>query len=352
MLASFTFDGFDIETIGLHYVPELSDTYVYKPSETETHIETYDGHNGGYYYGAWKRPKEFILRCFFENKRIDAGILSKLYGIFKVGKSGKLVFSRRPWCYYTVVITKVPELDLTNYENGLVTITATATHPFAKSNIMSISRTEKSYDNILENTAVVESATMIPTKEFDMTTAQTVFLLNPGTEKAPVRIHISGNVGDGIVITNRTNGEVCKIIGGTLSGTLIIDSETGKVLKTLNNATSFSFKNHQYGFINLEPGYPCVRNLHIKNITDLTLNTYNTLDIEDVDDKYIFINKWHKINSHERTSIVLNGSETLTAAEQAKTDFKTMAVSLNEIYISPLSTMNIHIKFDYDATYA
>ena len=91
MKGGFSFCGVDIADIGLEYAPDNKDTYVYKPGEAEVHEEIFDGHDGGYIYGATKRPKEFILRCYFEDKNIAEGIMARAYNLFKIGKSGKLL---------------------------------------------------------------------------------------------------------------------------------------------------------------------------------------------------------------------------------------------------------------------
>ena len=138
MHASFSFCGIDIESLGLSYAPEIENTYIFKPANSISHIETSDAHNGGYYYGSNYEPKEFTLRCFFEEKSIETRALPEVYRLFRVGASGKLIFSRSPWCYYYATVTDPIELNLTNYLNGSVTIHMKAMYPFARSDIARI----------------------------------------------------------------------------------------------------------------------------------------------------------------------------------------------------------------------
>lgn len=104
---SFVFDGVDARQLGLTWVPELRDTAVFMPGK-QTYSETvFEGHNGGYYFGKTTPPKEFNLRCAFENRSIYEGYLDKLLGHFKPGKTARLSFTDRPWCWYTTTVTHI-----------------------------------------------------------------------------------------------------------------------------------------------------------------------------------------------------------------------------------------------------
>jgi hypothetical protein len=155
MRASFSFCGIDIETLGLEYAPELEDTYVYKAAKPKIHDEVFDGHNGGYYYGMSKEPKEFILRCFFEQKEIDRGVMAKIMDLFREGRKGKLVFTRRSWSYYNAVVTDLDLTGITNYLNGVIKITMKAYYPFSRSDMIVADYKHPDYDN-LYSTSVYE----------------------------------------------------------------------------------------------------------------------------------------------------------------------------------------------------
>lgn len=60
MAGGFSFCGVDIAKYGLYYAPEDENTYVYGSGEYATHDETFDGHDGGYWYGTTLQPKEFV----------------------------------------------------------------------------------------------------------------------------------------------------------------------------------------------------------------------------------------------------------------------------------------------------
>ena len=59
MNGGFRFCGTDISVLGLEYVPDMKDTYVYAGTQTQVSQEVFEGHDGGYYYGMTKQPKEF-----------------------------------------------------------------------------------------------------------------------------------------------------------------------------------------------------------------------------------------------------------------------------------------------------
>lgn len=59
MQGGFSFCGTDIADLGLEYVPETANTYVFAGSDYKIHEQVFDGHHGGYYYGSTVSPKVF-----------------------------------------------------------------------------------------------------------------------------------------------------------------------------------------------------------------------------------------------------------------------------------------------------
>ena len=146
--------------------------------------------------------------------------MASIYGLFKVGRTGKLIFDRRPWCYYYATVTDPITTDFTNYENGLVTIHMKAMYPFARSDIMTRKRTDKYCDIMMTNTAVFEKEEMENNLELTNFTHQTDFIKNklpivignPGQEEAALGVAISGDVGTGVIIANATTGQSMKFV--------------------------------------------------------------------------------------------------------------------------------------------
>lgn len=368
MKGGFSYKDLDIADLGLNYAPEMEDTYAYRPAQSNIHEESFDGHHGGYFYGATRQPKEFTLRCFFEEERIDRGIMAKIYSVFKVGSSGKLVFQRRPWCYYHVVITEVTE-DFTNYLNGLVTIKAKAYYPFARSDVWYSTRTDKEYADIMSNTAVVERRTMLLPTEVDcsedITEPTTIFLMNPGTEPAAVGIEIAGDAPSGVYITNKTNGEQCKFVGLTKAATteegqyLYSDPINGRTVMKGGTETKVCFLYHDYGFLSLEPAFPAMRDLYVQynnsNTVTVTNMLYDFAEETAADatvyfaDKHIYLNgEWIQI-----ARVVDEHTLELKKRIEANGTERTMAAQLNEIYIAPVADMALtRLKFIYKPTYS
>lgn len=350
---SFTFCGVDVRSLGLTYAPEMSQTFVYGPAEEQSHIESFDAHNGGYYYGSWRNVKEFILRCYFEETHIDKGIMTKIYSLFKVGKSGKLIFSRRPWCYYYATVADPVTPEYTNYLNGVVTITLKAMYPFARSDIFVNKRTDQSHNMLMLNSAVFEKHDMELPKEFDLTQQTSLTLANPGTERATLGVAISGDVGDGVIISNKTTGQSCKIVAVTKQNTtnlnkkVIVDPISGKTILTGGGSNELAFKYHEYGFLELESSFPAARDLYINYMSSNSINATNILN-EDFVGRYIFVkDRWHKIIAQpDKHTLRIVENVTGTGSE------KTMIIPMNEITVTPVTTMDIHLEFIFKPTYA
>lgn len=348
MRGEFTFCGTDIADLGVEYAPELEDTYVYRPSTAEIHEETFDGHHGGYFYGATIKPKEFRLRCFFEDN-IDRGLMARVYSLFRIGRSGKLVFKRRPWIYYNVTVTEMDDKNLMSYRSGTFTVTMKAPYPFGLCDDFVKVRTDEDYFRLIENTALFEKEEMVPAMSFTGLTARTdIILANPGTERAPVCIAIKGDVGDGVDITNGTTGQVCRVVGitedVTNGKTLYIDGMNGKTVLSGNGETELAFLYHDKGFIELEPAFPALRNIYCSEFGNMTAKVTNNIE-EDVKDKYIFLgDQWRKITKQ-------NGHELTLNKYISQGSGKSMIMLMNEISIIPDSNMNIDIEFIYKPTF-
>ena len=132
MIGGFSFCGVDIDTLGLEYAPDNSNTYVYKPSLWNMDEDSFESHDGGYFYGTSVRPKDFSLRCIYQDTHVGHGGMTKLFHLFSRGKTGRLIFQKRPWCWYTATVVSVDISQMRNYMNGIVTINLRAYYPFAR----------------------------------------------------------------------------------------------------------------------------------------------------------------------------------------------------------------------------
>ena len=358
----FSFCGIDIADLGLNYAPEKEDTYVYRPTDVTVHEETFDGHDGGYLYGISKQSKEFILRCYFEDSAIDHGIMERIYNLFRTGKSGKLVFSRRPWCYYYATVTSLPHPELSNYLNGLITITMKASYPFARSDFMYSEPDDIQHDLVMKSTAMLDNASMVPDTSFSSLTSpisgdNLILLHNPGTERAPVSIMVSGDAGLGVVIRNKTTGQECKIVAMDKAHTSNIqkavyldgiNGNTSVISMTGEGASSSGFVYHDSGFIQLEPAYPCIREIFVRASSTDRITLVNTL-YEDVVGQYIFIDdNWYRIEEQIDSQTLRLNDAIFTEGTNA-----TVITKMNEIEVVPIDTMDLtHLSFLYKPTFA
>ena len=370
MRGGFSFCGVDIADLGIEYAPENKDTYVYKPSKSNIYEETFDGHDGGYFFGSSKQPKEFILRCYYEDKHIEKGLMTRIYDLFRIGRSGRLIFSRRPWCYYYATVTDFDDSNIYNYMNGLFVITMKAYYPFARGvpvhskilneehlfcNVMN----DPFHCDMMANTGVLEKTNMVPAMSFNSIPNGNFLLYNPGTERAHVGISFTGQCGDGLIIYNKTTEQKCRYVGfATQQGEdFYTDGINGKTMlrQWLNGNivdTTMAFLYHDYGFIELEPSFPIVRELYV-SYSGTTVTTTATLYQDDDEKewykgKYIFLgNSWRKIAQ-------CSGKHTLTLRSSAGTgSTSTDIVLMNEIEITKSQNTNItNISFIYKPTYA
>lgn len=386
MAGGFSFCGINIGSIGLEYAPELEDTYVYRSAAPRIHEETFDGHNGGYFYGISREPKEFKLRVFFEEKEIDRGLMAKVYHLFREGKSGKLIFDRRPWCYYYATVTNLDTTGITNYLNGLITIDMKAYYPFARSDMTYLERGNKDYNRICENTAFFEKAEMMPKvslAEDGPITGETSFLLaNPGTEMAHVGIEIAGSVGAGVTITNETTGQSCRFVAmneADFDGEvnfLYLDGLNGKVSAITDGFSKPAFLYHDGGSIQLAPAYPATRNLlvAVRDGEILAVNKLYDRNIgetrEDAEAFYKGQHIWLNNAWHEITGIgqecdpedvqayyanLAKSEHQILVADQLTEDSSdsTIICQLNKITVKPETTMKLtRLKFIYKPTFA
>ena len=374
MKGGFSFCGVDIADIGLEYAPENKDTYVYAPAVSDVHEETFEGHDGGYSYGASRRPKEFILRCYYEDTHIAKGVMAKAYDLFRIGRKGMLVFKRRPWCYYYATVTNIDASGVYSYLNGLFVITLKAYYPYARGYNVTNDITEDAaykhlfynivtdpyHSEIMQNTAILDKDYMVPNTTFEnITTQKSIVLYNPGTERAKVDIVISGNAGNGVTIANKATNQSCRYVAFNTSNNDFIytDGINGKTVIDSDGAKTLAFLYHDYGFIELEPAFPILRELYI-SYQNAMVNTVNVLYQEEEEKewyvgKYIFIGDaseggWYKINRCvDKHTLELTKNTNLTGT------CKTSIVPMNEITITPTQGTVINkLSFIYKPTYS
>ena len=333
---SFSFCGVDISQFDMLYVPELENTYVFSAGELKTNEETFEGHQGGYYYGTTHQPKQFTLRCVFTNQNITRGIISRVEGFFRIGRTGRLVFGKRPWAYYVATVTGIDTTRLTNYANGYVTITLKAYYPFARCDNLSLWSGNVFDEYVYDHTALL-SESMTPETSFtNITETKTLLLYNPGSIRASVALRASGNAGEGILIRNATTAQESSLMAfskGVTSDSgkyLLVDGMNGKTVLTDGTTSEAAFKYHSGGFIELEPAYPIYRGVAVdmtKDSNEIRLITEATT--EDLVGRYVFMDKaWNRVESMTEDNRL-----TVRNAAQKTQVVSTWLVTMNEITV-------------------
>ena len=270
MQGGFSFCGVDIAKFGLEYVPPLDQTYVFGGAPYEVHQETFDAHHGGYFYGTTVQPKDFTLKCLYQDLHIAHGSLTAIENFFRRGKTGRLVFEQRDWLWYTATVVGIDLSDLRNYRNGFVTITLRAYYPFARHDHISLGDDNMFNYYIAANTGLLNEVETPQTSFNDVSESMNIMLYNGGSERAGVAIAIAGDSGeDGVTITNNTTGQTAKFVAfdkqlTTDSGQYIVsDGINGKTVLTDGTTSQRGFLYHDHGFIELAPSYPIEREVYV-----------------------------------------------------------------------------------------
>lgn len=133
----FSFCDVDCSTFGLYYAPDLKNTFVYKNADANLYEEQIPARYGGVYYGTNPKPKEFELRCYFEQGHLNHGIIDSILNFYYIGRTGRLVFDTRDWLWYSATVINV-DVSPTNYMNGFITIRFRAYYPYARTDLRCI----------------------------------------------------------------------------------------------------------------------------------------------------------------------------------------------------------------------
>lgn len=267
-LSSFTFNGVSCEEFGLTYAPDIRDMYIWKPVKSNIHQQTFDGHHGGYFYGATKQPKDITIRMFFEESKVTEGILARVENFYRVGVTGRLTFARRPWIYYNATIISYDDTNLTNKYNGIITLQLRCYYPFGRCDFLNLDPQSEYLDDIVANSNIaVNTTTVFPIEYTNLTAETQLHVLNPGNETADVAIEIAGDVGQGVLIENITTGQICKIVAMSAAATTnvgkyyVCDSLNGYCYLTNGEDKEMKYLWHDRGFIQIQPARVLAREL-------------------------------------------------------------------------------------------
>jgi len=336
MQGGFSFCGVDIARFGLEYAPTLDQTYVFAGSKYDVHQESVDTHPGGYFYGTTIQPKDFILRCFFQDQNISHGVLTTVESFFRPGRTGKLIFQNRDWLWYVATVVDIDISNLLNYRNGFITINLRAYYPFARHDSISIHSGNMLGDHIATNSGLLLEDITPVTDFTDITENTSMLIYNGGSERAGVAIALAGNAGEGVTIRNKTTGQTAKFIAFTPEITdnngkyIVSDSINGKTVLTDGSTSERSFAYHDYGFIELAPSYPVYRDVHISYAAgSSTISIIGKPLSDDTVGMYINVDgNWLKIiDQTDPSTIIVDGTIDSTNIEYSN------IVTMNELEV-------------------
>lgn len=345
----FSFCGTHIEQLGLHYVPDSSVTYVHNFGEVSLQQQAFDGHHGGYFYGTTVRPKTFELRCYFENSRIDEGIIDDALSKFAIGKSGKLIFDNRPWLWYTATVASVDTSNLINAWNGFITIAFKCYYPFGRCPYKYLQADTPDQDKVLNRTMLNQEltpSTDIITQDTNFNGQYDFLLYNPGTCITSTIMKLSGNAGKGVTIYNKTTGQSCKFVSFS-SGTtdyIVCDSMNGKVLQMKNGQLKINQLYHSKGYIDLAPASTVLRDIYVSGQAgSYQLSTFANVPYDCVG-RHIYINgEWIKIKDVIEQHFII-----LEKAISQKIKDTTIIAQMNQLSLVYEDGASLtHLSFDY-----
>ena len=358
MRGGFSFDGIDIAKLGLEYAPSVKDVYVHRTTASNLNEQKFDARPGSYFYGLNVQPKEFKLRCIFQDEHINEGFLTRVISVFHPGKTGRLIFDTRPWCWYNATVTSVDTNGMTNYMNGIITITLKCYYPYGRCDQKYISSSDPNERDLYRNTAMLRDVSLFTTAAgYSHSSQSRVLRLNPGTETARTGIKIKGDIGNGVIIRNVTTDTTARFHAlTTQSGlynnyTLYYDGISGRTLLT-NGLTSVSGAlYHDYGYIELAPAFPADRDITVKAARGATSITSSGKFTTDMIGKYIVMNNgsyYAKIQNVPNMNTI-----TVFPTPESALNGKATIIKLNEIVVTPINGSSItYLDFDYYPTFS
>lgn len=356
MDGGFIFDGIDIADLGLEYAPDLSNTYIYKPGTFKLHEQIFDAHDGGYFYGTTTQPKDFTLRCFYESQHVLDGLMTKIFSVFRRGRTGRLVFKKRPWCWYTATVTNVDIGQMFNFENGVLTVTMKAYYPYARSDYLDIPNNCEYEADMLNNSAMLREGVIDHTNSFitEPTTELKEFLVyNPGTEYAKTTIRISGNFEGNVKVTNSTTDQHATFVAFTTqleNGNYYIESDSlnGQTVRTNGSVRSPGYLYHHEGFIDLAPGFPVYRDIRLNVISNTNIQSDHQFT-PDMLGRYVYFNNGV---SAEIKNVMDDSHIQVNKTVGHEADGPAQIMLMNKIIVKPTNSTVTRFEVLFKPTYA
>lgn len=368
-MAGFSYRGKNIEDFGaVYYIPNESERGQYAlPYDVEE--QEVNGRDGAYYYGNRVEPRQFDLRCYYED--LTQQTKEDIMRWFGRNTKGRLIFDDRPGVYYDVIPNDRLEFD--DYRGmscdgmkykGILTIHLKAYCPFGKllpsqmvndvpfvgTAIVGVSIAGSEAMDADNETIILFTAQM-PSSTYDVS-GSSFYIYNPGTEPTPLQIRIAGTTTNDAIITNVTNGQTCAVRGMTAGNTtsvnkyLKIDTDTGRVTLVgqaipMGETEELAFDMHDLGYIWLAPMDDFARDITISYTNgSTTITSEGKFDTWMVG-KYVWLNDaWRKISAYVDADTL-----TLSAAMDATGSQTTDIVTMNEITFTGFTLSKLEMSY-------
>lgn len=355
----FSFKYTDISEYGLHYAPERNDWHIWG-NDFKVIEKIVDSRDGGQHYGSTVQPKQFSLRCYFEE--ITEYQLAMVYSLFKKDAYGPLVFDERPWLTYTATVTKPPEIVKYPAHNGTYSGTVvfgmTAYNPFGYStehytdSLSMDSRVLEKIDQFMATTGIVSMATAPVNSTISDTSPATAqfkhYYLNGGDAPAQTTITIAGDVGTGIDIYNYATKQTCRVIGLTDANTtnigeaLTINSQDGSCYMWMSGSNGYRY--HDKGYIQMAPNVPIYRNVGFYYDGEGNITSDSGPLSPLMENKHIYIDGgWRQI-----VGVFIN-TAWIDIFGGTPGNYVSDIITLNPIIVTPVTTMNLTM---FDVSYS
>lgn len=352
-MSSFSYGGIHLSSYGIHLAQKKTDNHIWE-SDYRIIEDSVDSQDGGVWHGSSVGPKAFNLDCYFED--INEYQLTSFMHLFSRSQEGELVFDERPWLSYRARAVKTPEIEkyaIGGRYSGRVRVYLKAYYPFATSTASTLDDTAiyGALQSLAKDTTCLIPAARMPSPP--VTTAGspqvTEFIYpihNAGNAKADTIIRIAGDVSEGVIISNPSTNQICKVIGLTKALTtnvnkwLEIHSKTGECFITDGANRSPGWQYHDKGYIQLSGHSPILRDIPISYSGNTVTTSYDVFSQNDIGKSVFIDGKWATIVTINNTrSVVVNPPASSSGTGS------TEIIHLNKIHIDPLSLMSLS-KFE------
>lgn len=345
----FSFCGTHSDQHGLIWV-ELPQEIFAVDHQIDYKSETIAGVPGAIPHGYDVKPREFRMKCGFEN--LSEQQRSRIGAWLRSGRYGRLIMDHRPYCYYNCMITSaveytdaIPQMDLRQgiYRlSGYLEFTMTAFVPYAYL-LEELNLSSAAEKGMLPQ--VLDGTALLPNDCGPGIRGNHAYLHNAGNAYAKLNIWLEGVPGtEGIEIINHTTGRRLKITGDTAHHAYYIDALYGRVMEEKDGEMILASHVHDGDYIDLVPGCPVDRDLICHQSGNTVRISGYSAGTEDIGRYLYHGGEWSKVLDVQNGCLLVDS----TKASQGGTGYMTQ---LNDIEVVRGTDASLEVSFDFQATF-